>query len=322
METKNTLIQENSTVNSQELNQWKNDNHFKSVSPDFNQPIMKSPTENNIEHKFYLIKDNEYNLLGIIHIKEINHNNQSVKLEFDLDIEHSLHHIKEAVTSIIAHLFELNIHRIELETPPLNPNYQKLLADLGFKHEGIRREAFYKNGVYEDIHLYGQIQQKASTNLQNYLDYVIPHYPQPEFIHSLLNHLGFFNIEHLNKSKLYFLATFCGLLEKLKTDTKFIGKTLMKLKQLNWTSEQIKEALYSLERQLSAPLTEEEKIVHDLYILEQLSATSILKAISTTGLEDPLIHQIKTSDFQFFTSIGEEMGLERLAYTKKIVDEL
>lgn len=179
METKNTLIQENSTVNSQELNQWKNDNHFKSVSPDFNQPIMKSPTENNIEHKFYLIKDKDYNLLGIIHIKEINHNNQSVKLEFDLDIEHSLHHIKEAVTSIIAHLFELNIHRIELETPPLNPNYQKLLADLGFKHEGICREAFYKT---EFMRIFTSMDKYNKKRAQTYKIILIMLFP---IIHSL-----------------------------------------------------------------------------------------------------------------------------------------
>lgn len=47
-----------------------------------------------------------------------------------------------------------------------------------------------------------------------------------------------------------------------------------------------------------------------------------MKVISTEGLNSSLIHKIIEGDFQFFTSIGKQMGLERLEYTQKIIAQL
>lgn len=58
----------------------------------------------------------------------------------------------EAGQLLIKHAFEqLNLNRIYCGTSTQNLGMQKLAQKLGMKQEGIRREAFYKNGLYNDI---------------------------------------------------------------------------------------------------------------------------------------------------------------------------
>ncbi|MFO8034511.1 MAG: GNAT family protein [Candidatus Bipolaricaulota bacterium] len=45
---------------------------------------------------------------------------------------------------------ELNLHRVELETHSFNPRAQRCYEKLGFRHEGTRREALYREGRYYD----------------------------------------------------------------------------------------------------------------------------------------------------------------------------
>ncbi len=47
---------------------------------------------------------------------------------------------------------ELNLHRVELETFSFNPRAMRCYEKLGFKPEGIRREALYRDGCYHDAH--------------------------------------------------------------------------------------------------------------------------------------------------------------------------
>src|SRR3989338_696155 len=62
----------------------------------------------------------------------------------------------EASRLIINHGFAaLNLHRVYCGTSSKNIPMQKLAAALGFKAEGRRTEALYKNGEYTDILEYG-----------------------------------------------------------------------------------------------------------------------------------------------------------------------
>ncbi len=63
---------------------------------------------------------------------------------------------REAARLIIEHGFgQLNLHRIYCGTSEENIGMQKLADALGFKQEGILREAMFKNGGYKNIFLYG-----------------------------------------------------------------------------------------------------------------------------------------------------------------------
>lgn len=62
----------------------------------------------------------------------------------------------EASKLLLTHGFNtLNLHRIYCGTSTSNIAMQKLADRLGFKEEGRRREAHYKNGSYDDIIEYG-----------------------------------------------------------------------------------------------------------------------------------------------------------------------
>ena len=82
----------------------------------------------------------------------------------------------------------------------------------------------------------------------------------------MIHNLAMFNHQSLNLSKLYFLITFHKLLTPLQQDLNFMRQTLLKLSSLNWNSDQIKDALFSLERQLINPIVMKKK---------KLSMTSI-----------------------------------------------
>lgn len=63
---------------------------------------------------------------------------------------------RDAGALIIQHGFQtLNLHRIYCGTSGENIGMQKLARALGFKKEGIAREALFKDGVYRDIIQYG-----------------------------------------------------------------------------------------------------------------------------------------------------------------------
>ena len=64
----------------------------------------------------------------------------------------------EASRLILGHGFTaLNLHRIHCGTGSTNTAMQKLAGKLGFKEEGRRREAHFKNGVYTDLIEYGML---------------------------------------------------------------------------------------------------------------------------------------------------------------------
>lgn len=63
---------------------------------------------------------------------------------------------KEAGRLIIEHVFnQLNLKRIYCGTSEYNFGMQKLAESLGFVKEGVRRKHLYKNGIYNDVFLYG-----------------------------------------------------------------------------------------------------------------------------------------------------------------------
>lgn len=62
----------------------------------------------------------------------------------------------EASHLLVRHGFEaLNLNRIELGTPASNIGMQKIAEKLGMKREGVKRAAFFKDGRYQDVLLYG-----------------------------------------------------------------------------------------------------------------------------------------------------------------------
>ena len=70
----------------------------------------------------------------------------------------------EAAGLIIRYGFEqLNLHRISSSAWSFNERSIKMHRKVGFKEEGRRREAVYKNGVYHDEVLFGLLRQEWNS---------------------------------------------------------------------------------------------------------------------------------------------------------------
>ncbi|HRF93713.1 MAG TPA: GNAT family protein [Aggregatilineales bacterium] len=55
---------------------------------------------------------------------------------------------------------ELNLHHISLNVFSYNPRAIKSYEKVGFVHEGKRREALYRDGIYHDMHIMGILQRE------------------------------------------------------------------------------------------------------------------------------------------------------------------
>jgi hypothetical protein len=70
--------------------------------------------------------------------------------------------------------------------------------------------------------------------------------------------------------RLYFLACFHGLGQRIGHDAGFRRQVEAFLASLGWAEPEIVEVLHSLQRHLTAPVTVEERIVHDGNAVEVL----------------------------------------------------
>ncbi len=92
--------------------------------------------------------------IGNISLQEINYFDRGA--EFAIIIGNKNYWGKgvgeEAGQLIIEHGFKtLNLHRIYCGTSTENIGMQKLAKKLGFKQEGVLREALFKNGKFQDV---------------------------------------------------------------------------------------------------------------------------------------------------------------------------
>ena len=63
---------------------------------------------------------------------------------------------RQATMTLLRHAFlNLNLHRIQLTVLESNERARRLYESVGFRHEGIRRDAVYKHGRYTNILVMG-----------------------------------------------------------------------------------------------------------------------------------------------------------------------
>jgi len=66
---------------------------------------------------------------------------------------------KDALRSLLTRLFSQGIHRIEAEAYEFNTASIGLLESLGFKPEGLKRNAHFDGKKYADIVVLGLLQE-------------------------------------------------------------------------------------------------------------------------------------------------------------------
>ena len=103
--------------------------------------------------------------VGEVRIKNIRWFNRKGELSIFLNNEYrNKGYGKEILKEILRFVFEkMNLHRIEAEVNQSNSAGSRLVEGLGFKREGILREAKYTRGAYEDIIRYGLLKKEYQT---------------------------------------------------------------------------------------------------------------------------------------------------------------
>lgn len=67
----------------------------------------------------------------------------------------------EACSVVVRYAFEIiKLHKLEANHLARNPASGRVLEKLGFQLEGLQRESYFKDGVHEDLRLYGLLQRE------------------------------------------------------------------------------------------------------------------------------------------------------------------
>jgi RimJ/RimL family protein N-acetyltransferase len=70
---------------------------------------------------------------------------------------------RESVRLLLAHAFdELGLHRVHAKALEFNDASQRLLTDMGFEREGVRRDHAYGRGEYQNFVLFGLLEDEWS----------------------------------------------------------------------------------------------------------------------------------------------------------------
>lgn len=111
-----------------------------------------------------------HQLIGVFRIDNFDAINQSAQVGLDV---HPIHQRKgfgrEIYTIMLNQLFgDWNLYRIYLETLSSNFPARQLYDSLGFKEEGIGREAIFRSGSRKDLVYYGLLRSEWHMNQERY----------------------------------------------------------------------------------------------------------------------------------------------------------
>jgi len=72
-------------------------------------------------------------------------------------------------TALLFAFHELNLNRVELEVFEDNLRAIRCYEKIGFQHEGTRRKAFFRDGIYHDVVLMGILKDEFREEQEVYI---------------------------------------------------------------------------------------------------------------------------------------------------------
>jgi RimJ/RimL family protein N-acetyltransferase len=108
-------------------------------------------------------RDGEPELLGLASLTGIDpiHKHAEYHMLLGDRVTHGQGIGTEATVAMAHHGFrDLNLHRIYVYVLKANVAARRMCEKAGYRHEGMLREAAFKDGVYHDVHLMGQLQSE------------------------------------------------------------------------------------------------------------------------------------------------------------------
>jgi RimJ/RimL family protein N-acetyltransferase len=98
--------------------------------------------------------------IGYVRINWIDETKRFAWLGFALGEQRGRGYAKDALRALLAHLFAGGVHRVEAEAYEFNERSLGLLESLGFKREGIKREAHLDGERYANIVVLGLLKEE------------------------------------------------------------------------------------------------------------------------------------------------------------------
>ena len=108
--------------------------------------------------------DGDTDAIGVAGLTSIDRGNARAEFSLYIAPEFQMHGFgRPALATLFDHGFKnLNLNSIWGETIDGNPA-RHLFERIGMKHEGVRRDFYYKNGSFKDAHLYSILKSEWSV---------------------------------------------------------------------------------------------------------------------------------------------------------------
>ena len=161
-----------------EINRWRNNKElidnlgaqFRYINLSVDEKWYEAYMQNRATCVRCAIADENNFIIGLISLTNINQINQSAVLHIMIGSEHSRNKGAGtyAVREILKHAFyNLNLMRIELNVLTENSRAVHLYEKCGFVREGTKRKATFKNGRFEDMHMYSILRNEFAELMKN-----------------------------------------------------------------------------------------------------------------------------------------------------------
>lgn len=171
--SKNVYLRPVEFSDASSIQKWHNDPELRKFARCGELPMTLEKEEEDIkaashapnEAYLMIVKKRDNKPIGFIRINDLTSSARDVWLRMIIGDKSSWgkNFAGEALRSVLEWLFyELNIHRVTLGTYATNKRALKFFEKMGFKREGILREAHFEDGTYHDIISFGLLKKEFS----------------------------------------------------------------------------------------------------------------------------------------------------------------
>lgn len=156
----------------QAYHSWRNDTrvmettnpHMDVYAPEDTDAFVRSVILGSSSSKSYIIGDADTETpIGIMSLISIDYKNRNAELIIDIGEPDywGKGYGQEALQILLHYAFnELNLHRLSLRVFDFNERAIRLYSKIGFKQEGVMKEALFRNGAWHDIIHMGLMQSE------------------------------------------------------------------------------------------------------------------------------------------------------------------
>lgn len=159
------------------IQKWHNDPELRKLGSGGGLPTTKEKEEEDIKNAhssknqayLMIVKKSDNKPIGFVRLNCLTGSSRNVWLRMIIGDKNSWggNYASSALHAVLEWLFyELSIHRVSLETYSTNKRALRFFEKMGFKREGISREAHFADGRYYDIICSGLLKKEYHQKIK------------------------------------------------------------------------------------------------------------------------------------------------------------